>query len=377
MRILLVSMNSIHFRRWTSQLEDSGHEVFWFDSKGAGGKIKELDWVSQHSDWRLRVKKARYTIKKIPLLNTLNERKISIAFEKYLMEVKPDVVHSFVLYLSCAPILEVMKNHSKIKWIYSAWGNDLFFYQNYPEYRKEIDRVLPHIDYMFADCQRDISLAYELGFKGEALGVFPGGGGYHLDLINESIKSIPERSGILVKGYQGAKHRGLVVLKAIEKMDLKMPITFFSTDKTLIEYYNNSKELQQKDITFYTEKNRLTHRELCQKMNASLVYIGNNISDGMPNTLLEAICFGAFPIQSNPGGASAEVITNELNGLLINDCEDISEISFLIQKALGNKDLQESAFKHNLELRATLSYEVIKKEVLKKYNSISIHCEEL
>ena len=375
MRILLVSMNSIHFRRWTSQLEDSGHEVFWFDSKGAGGKIKELDWVSQHSDWRLRVKKARYTIKKIPLLNTLNERKISIAFEKYLMEVKPDVVHSFVLYLSCAPIVEVMKKYNHIKWIYSAWGNDLFFYQNYPEYRKEIDRILPHIDYMFADCQRDINLAYDLGFTGETLGVFPGGGGYHLDLINEPIKSISEREGILIKGYQGEKHRGLVVLKAIEKMDMNIPITFFSTDKILLDYYKASEKLQKTDITFYTADNGLTHKELCKKMNASLIYIGNNLSDGMPNTLLEAICFGAFPIQSNPGEASAEIISHGKNGLLIDDCEDTQEISTLIQQALSNTSLLKNAQEHNLELRDTLSYVSIRQGVLKQYTRVAKEIE--
>lgn len=371
MKILLVSMNSIHFRRWTSQLKNAGHEVYWFDSLGAGEKVQELDWLEQRTDWRLRVKKGRYAFKKIPMLSKLNERSIEQAFSRCLTEIKPDIVHSFVLYMSCFPILQVMKNNKHISWIYSAWGNDLFYYQHKPKYRKEIIAVLPELDYMFADCQRDIDLAYKLGFNGQSLGVFPGGGGYHFDIIEEPIKEMSERKGILIKGYQGEKHRGLNVLKAIELLNTNESYTFFSTDPLLIDYYENSEELKRKDITFYTSKKRLTHKELCQKMNDSLIYVGNNLSDGMPNTLLEAICFGAFPIQSNPGGASAEIIENGVNGLLINNCEDVTEIKNLIEQALNDTKLMEKALKYNLGLRQQLDYDKIKNAVVNQYLKVN------
>ncbi len=372
MKILLVSMNSIHFRRWTSQLEDAGHEVYWFDALGAEGYIGELPWVHQKTDWRLRIKKGRYTLKKIPGFNKINERNIEQAFENYLLEINPDIVHSFVLYMSCFPILEVMRRNKHISWVYSAWGNDLYFYQHEPKFKKEIEAVLPELDYMFADCQRDINLAYALGFKGKSLGVFPGGGGYHLDLIQEPIKAISERKGILVKGYQGEKHRGLQVLKALEHLDTDEPITFFSTDESLLSYYCKSETLQKKDITFYTSSKGLTHKEFCCKMNASLIYIGNNVSDGMPNTLLEAICFGAFPIQSNPGGASAEVIKDGLNGLLIPDCENIKEIRILVSKALDNTKLLEDAFNYNFYFKEQLEYYKIRENVFMSYESVKI-----
>ena len=373
MKILMVSMNSIHFRRWTSQLEDAGHEVFWFDSLGAGGAIKELDWVQQKANWRLRSQKGRYALKKIPWLHRLNERNIESTFENYLKIIQPDLVHSFVLYMSCAPILEVMKRNTHIKWLYSAWGNDLFFYQHNPSYKKDIDRVLPHLDYMFADCKRDLRLAKKLGFKGEPLGDFPGGGGYHLDLIEEAIKPVSARQYILIKGYQGEKHRGINVLKALEvlKNENLPEIIVFSTDATVKTYIEESHELQKRNITIYTQRDSLTHKALCQLMNRSLLYIGNNKSDGMPNTLLEAICFGAFPIQSNPGGASAEIITHGENGLLIEDCESVTEISVLIQQALHDKTLLKKAQQHNLELREKLSYTHVQQGVLEQYEYIA------
>ncbi|NQY07467.1 MAG: glycosyltransferase [Flavobacteriaceae bacterium] len=372
MKILMVAMNSIHFRRWTSQLEKSGHEIYWFDIKGAGGYVPSMDYVEQHSDWRLRIKKGRYFFKKVPFLKSFIEKDVAKAFEKYLKEVQPDLVHSFVLYMSCAPILEVMKKHSHIKWLYSAWGNDLYFYQNYPDYNKEIDAVLPHLDYMFADCVRDLELAKKLGFKGEILGSYPGGGGYHLDLINEPVKPVSERDIIFVKGYQGDKHRGLNVLKAIEKIEVTEPIHVFSASDELISYYRTSENLKGKDIVFYGKNNGLSHQEFCKLMNRSLLYIGNNLSDGMPNTMLEAICFGAFPIQSNPGGASAEIITNGKNGILIEDCEDIDFIADAIVKALADNEMLEMAFQENMQVRKRLDYEYIKERVLEKYRSIEL-----
>ncbi|MEP0263912.1 glycosyltransferase [Dokdonia sp.] len=370
MRILMVSMNSIHFRRWTSQLKDAGHEVYWFDILGAGGNIKELDWVSQKTDWRLRIQKGRYLLKKIPFLKKFIERDVAKSFENYVVEIQPDIVHSFVLYMSCVPILNVMKKYTHIKWLYSAWGNDLYFYQHDPKYKKGIDLVLPHLDYMFADCKRDLILAEKLGFKGKSLGDYPGGGGYHFDLIEEDIKPISEREGILVKGYQGEKHRGLNVLKALEKMPETPKITFFSTDHSLIRYYNSSESLKKKDITFFTQKEGLNHKELCRLMNRSLIYIGNNLSDGMPNTMLEAICFGAFPIQSNPGGASAEIIDEGINGLLIENCEDIDEIAHKLEESLTNDQMLQSAFENNMKIRTKLAYSFIRKQVLNQYDLI-------
>jgi glycosyltransferase involved in cell wall biosynthesis len=374
MKILIVSMRSIHTIRWVSQLKNSGHDVYYFDILN-GGYIKEWDWVTQFTDWRYKFSnfKGRYFIKKyFPKIHSLLENNVQKEFDKILKEVKPDVVHSFVLYISCVPIFDIMQNNKHIKWIYSAWGNDLYFNQNKPIYKKEIVKVLPHLDYMFADCKRDLNLAVKLGFKGEILGDFPGGGGYHLDMIEEDIKSIDEREGIIIKGYHGEKHRGLQVLKALELIINLPKITIFSADDIVYNYYKNSEILIKNDITIYRLNQHINHKNLCRLMNSSLIYIGNNLSDGLPNTLLEAICFGTFPIQSDPGGASAEVIVDGENGLLIKDCDDILEIKLKIEKALSDKKMLIESFKYNMNLRNNFEYNFIRKQVINKYNEIEI-----
>ena len=376
MKILMISMPSIHFFRWTEQLKDSGHDIYWFNVTDSDQAVRRMDWINQHYGWRLkwdfpgRTRLKSLFPKLSKFIEKLNTNATYKAFENYLNQVKPDVVHSFVLYQSCVPILEVMKKYSHVSWIYSAWGNDLYYYQNFPNFKNDIVNTLPHLDFMFADCQRDIDLAYKLGFKGETLGVFPGGGGYDLTMIKEDLKQPKQRSGIIIKGYQGDKHRALNILKALERFNEIPKITIFSANEILIDYIERSDKLVSEKFKIYSQKESIIHDELCRMMNKHLIYIGNNLSDGMPNTLLEAICFGAFPIQSNPGDATAEIIENGVNGLLINDCEDVEHIKSLIEHALTDKILIGKAFEINKKIRKSLEFDIIKKQVLVKYQHV-------
>lgn len=103
-------------------------------------------------------------------------------------------------------------------------------------------------------------------------------------------------------------------------------------------------------------------------MGKSLIYIGNSNSDGMPNTMLEAIFMGAFPVQSNPGGVTAELIQHGVNGLLIEDCEDVDQMVFVIKSSLiQNYTLAQN---ENSKIAETLTYDIIKDEVLQVYQQL-------
>lgn len=369
MKIVMVSMNSIHFQRWSEQLRGSDHEIHWFDVNG-GQRNSSLDFVQQHVDWKYRFKKGRYFFKKvtatIPFLKPLFERNLQKVFKEKLEIIQPDAVHSFALYVSCTPILDIMRQ-SQIPWIYSSWGSDLFYYKDLPNYRKDIEEVLPEIAYLFTDCHRDQQLAKTLGFSGTSLGIFPGGGGFDLGRLENYRKPVEDRNIILVKGYQGRSGRAIPVLKAIKSIENELDdfeIVVFGCSPEVIQF--------QKDTDFngiFYEK--MAHDEVLQLMGKSLLYIGNSNSDGMPNTLLEAICLGAFPIQSNPGRVSEEVITHQVNGLLINDCENIQEITTLLKTVLHTKELITTAFEFNMKLKEKFAHNTIKTEVLECYESIT------
>lgn len=373
MKILMISMFANHFFNWTDQLKDSGHEVYWIDIFDNGSKVESINWVHQTINWRRRIDfPGRQSLKKnFPILNkfvsSINEIGLAEIFEKKLKEIKPDVVQSFVLFSACAPILDVMNRNPQIKWIYSAWGNDLYFFQNEEKYLEEIKSVLPRVDYMFADCLRDYLIAKKYGFKGEFLGVYPGGGGYEFN--NEDfIKENKERKIILIKGYQKLFGECIVVLEAIQQLkeELKdFEIIVFGADHKTTAYLKDSSLINFTNFSFYEDIGR---GELMKIMGKSLVYIGNSISDGMPNTLLEAIIMETFPIQSNPGKATEELITHGVNGFLIQDPLNMIEIKQLILSAISDRGFLMDAVAHNNKhIKPKLERSEVANEVIKQY----------
>lgn len=377
MKILMLSMSSIHFFGWTEQLKNSGHEVHWIDIYDSNNLVKDLDFVIQTVGWKNRVKyPGRYKVKKnfpglYKLINKLNQRKFIDVFEAKLEKFQPDIIHSFVMYAATVPILGIMKKHPNIKWIYSAWGNDLYYYQNKKNYRQDMLQVLPRLNYMFADCTRDYMIAKDLGFSGTYLGTFPTGGGYDLEAYKNYISTLHERKTIIIKGYEHKFGRCIKVLQAIQliKDELKnYNIIVFAANEQVFEFVKNSELSSMSNIQVY---GRVSRQDVLKLMGESLIYIGNSISDGTPNTLLEAIIMGAFPIQSNPGGATGELIEDGKNGLLIHDPESIEEISGIIKRVLNNAELITEGVKfNNLYIKTELEREKIQEQVLRKYKLI-------
>ncbi|WP_298952443.1 glycosyltransferase [uncultured Nonlabens sp.] len=372
MKILLVSMNSIHFRRWSEQLRDSGHEVYWFDILDQG-YAPSMSWMTQITGWKkgFLKKRGRTFIKtRLPkLFNALVHKydtTVEDAFAKTIREIQPDLVHSFALYTSCLPIIDVMNENQNINWLYSSWGSDLFNRSNKPNYNIEVSSVLKRVDYLITDCKRDQGIAVRMGFKGNHLGVFPGGGGFKLEQFLPFRNPIKDRKLLLVKGYENELAKASIVLKALDLINFseEIQIILFGCENNFVLEHKT----HCKNISFLPS---ISHDNIMELMGKSLIYIGNSVSDGMPNTLLEAISMGAFPIQSNPGGATAEIISHEINGLLIEDPLDTEDIAALIQQAVIDTQMIQKAFKYNQILaHEQLDYKVIKKEVLKTYASL-------
>ncbi len=377
MKILMVSIFAPHFFNWAEQLKESGHEVYWLDVYDSNTFVQQIYFVEQIIGWRYRWDfPGRYYLKKkspdlISLINTFNERDLVKVFKQKLEEIKPDVVHSFVMSKAVVPIYEIMKVNPDIKWLYSSWGSDLYFYVNKGISGENIKKVLPRIDYMFSDCNRDYEIARRNGFSGKFLGVFPGGGGYDFERTNHLIIPFLKRNIILIKGYQGKHGRCIEVLKSLQNLKFpldELKIVVFGADNEVLDF------IQQTDLRFKENMKifkKISHFHVMELMGEALLYIGNSISDGMPNTLLEAIVMGAYPIQSNPGGASAELIDHGTSGLLIKNPDDIDEIEMLIQKALLNLPALERSVKFNFNnIRPKLERNCIKNLVVRRYQSI-------
>lgn len=373
----MLSIFSPHFFNWTEQLRDSGHQVYWLDIFDSNTQVEQIDFVEQIIGWRYkRNYPGRYFLKKnapviTKLINIFNERNFQKQLEKQIRRIKPDVVHSFVMYLAGVPALAVMKKFPEIKWIYTAWGSDMFYYQNQFEDFAGMKAALPQMDYMFADCQRDYNIAQEHGFEGRFLGVFPGGGGFDFESCDSLILSPENRKIILIKGYQGLHGKCISVLKAILILEEKLNsyrIVVFGATPEVFKFGETPSVKEFKNLEIY---GKLTHHNLMELMGQAFIYIGNSNSDGMPNTLLEAIIMGAFPLQSNPGGATEEIITDGKNGFLIQDPESSEDIANIIMKTLNApKLINEGVEYNNKYVKPELERKKVQEQVLEKYKLI-------
>lgn len=377
MKILMVSIFAPHFFNWTEQLKCSGHEIYWLDVFDSNTEVEKIDFAQQITGWRYKWDfPGRYFLKKkypgfIRLINKVNERSFQKVLEKRIKEIKPDVIHSFVIYLGGEMVLPVIEKFPKIKWIVSTWGSDLYYYRHKETYLKGIQRVLQKADYLFTDCKRDHQIALQNGFNGKFLGAFPGGGGFDFRKTDPFMLPLSERQLILIKGYQGLHGKCIEVLKALEELKERLDpyeVVIFGNGKEVEDYVQKSELKSWQNLELV---GKIPSEELMRLMGKAKIYIGNSTSDGMPNTLLEAIVMGAFPVQSNPGGVTAELIEDGFNGSIIENPKDVPMIRRTINKAISGEMNIFKGISYNLqEIKPRLERELIRQKVIEQYQLI-------
>jgi len=376
MKILFISMPSIHFIRWIQNLNETQNELYWFDVLNKG-EFKGVTNVNQITNWKKRkfprIKGEYVLSKKFPeiyaKLQPFLEVTINQKLEEIIQEIKPDLIHSFEMQSCSYPIFKTMNKFSHLKWLYSCWGSDLYYYQNDKEHYLKIKKLLNRINYLHTDCMRDFSIARQLNFKGKYLGVVPGGGGYDMIKYLKYRKPLDERNVIVVKGYQHKFGRAINIIKAlgeIQKDLIGLQVVIFGAHKVVFDY------IKKHNLPFVVyQKDTISHEEIIEIIGKSVLYIGNSISDGIPNTLLEAMFMGAFPIQSNPGGATAEIVNNGKNGFLIENTEDINHIQELILRSICDRKLAEKAFHENQKIsQSYLDYHLNQQKIINIYKKI-------
>ncbi|WP_395051091.1 glycosyltransferase family 4 protein [Flavobacterium sp.] len=380
MKIVMVSIPNHHFFQWVNQLKRSGHEVFWFDISDSGNKSERIQWVHQIQGWKLKYDyPLRHFLKNnfpriYNFFQKYNERKVATVFRKLLDEIQPDVVHSFAMQLSCLPILEVMQQHNATKWIYSSWGSDIFFHTELGIQSVQFTQILQRVNYLITDCHRDAIIAEQNGFKNTFLGVYMGNGG--LDIEKSFIENPDDRNVIIIKGYEDGIGKALKVIEAIELLPISLfdefEIIIYSADLEVVKRVKKSPHFSLLKVKIYKRGQFIANADLLQLMGKSVVHIANSLSDGLPTSAVEAMAMGAFPIQSNPGKVSEEVITHGLNGFLIENPLDSIEIAKWIESAIVNPKLRANAQKYNVNfVDKNYNREQLEKKIVKLYESIS------
>jgi len=332
-RILFVAMQaSPHVSRWASMIADQGWDLHLFPVN-AIPVLSDLKHVTVHQPWKafgfpkigaslevaVTTERAIYPIPMVrKFARIANVLKTSLGesgvrapllygpgtLARLINDLKPDLIHSMEFQHCGYNVLqarELVGAKNFPKWLATNWGSDIFYYRNDPNHNAQIRRLLAAIDYYSCECQRDVTLAREMGMMAKVLPVKPNSGGFDLLAIDPLRRSSrpSKRRLIMVKGYQHFAGRALVALDALARISTILKdykILVFAASK---EIYPRVKQLRVSygldiEILSYTK-----HATMLRLFADARCYLGVSISDAISTSMLEALAMGAFPIQTN------------------------------------------------------------------------------
>ncbi len=356
-KILIVAMaDSIHTARWLRQFDDDEIEFVLFPST-PHRRIHSL--ISDHG---LKTVKSKITISKwmkrggLPLgvLDLLLDNRIRARLlAKLITAFDPDLIHVMETqhsgYLTDRALSAISR---KPKLVLSIWGSDLFWFQQFPKHQRKIRSVLKRVDLLVMECRRDQNLALNLGYQGKFLDVMPATGGLETSRLKQLALNNPpsRRKQIAVKGYSGfvgLGRDGLKVIEEIEDQIKDFSVMVYSAGLRTWWLSRRLRKSMGKRIVV-ARKHTLSNSEIEQMFLRSRVAIGLSLSDGLPATVKEAMCTGAFPVQTDTSCAG-EWFDADFGGLLVPP-NDVSAAAKAILRAINDDLLVDSAMNRNLNI---------------------------
>jgi glycosyltransferase involved in cell wall biosynthesis len=295
-----------------------------------------------------------------------------------IREIQPDLVHALRIPFEGMLAASVPKD---IPLIVSIWGNDLTLHAEksrgmVAQTRKTLQRA----DGLMADAQRDINLAKDWGFDAEKPTlVAPGSGGLDLAAIEHaSVEKtsqpfkIPENCPLVInpRGFRpGSVHQDNF-FKSVPLVLEEIPEAYFICTG-MRGQQQAEKWVRDLEISEHVLLLPYLGQEALWRLFAKAdVYVSLSSHDGTPNTFLEALACGCFPVVGDIASLR-EWVQNGENGLLV-DPRDTRESARGIIHALKAGKLRKSANKKNLSLlRERASREHVREQVEQFYQRIS------
>jgi glycosyltransferase involved in cell wall biosynthesis len=276
--------------------------------------------------------------------------------------VRPDIVHSLEMQNAGYLTLQARRLLADRfpPWVYTNWGADIQYFGRMAEHEGKIREVLEHLDYYTCECERDVELAEEFGFKGEFLPVVPIAGGISLEKIRPWRKPGPtsERRVIMLKGYQGWVYRADVAIEALSKCGEALNGYTLRVYLAAEEIKDMLKKLTRDTGLPHEIVPYRSHEEILREHGQARISIGLSHSDGASTSFLEALAMGSFPIQSNTACAH-EYVTDGQSGFIVPP-DDPDKVAQAIRRALVDDKLVDQAAQMNWQTaKAKLDHEVV------------------
>ena len=326
----------------------------------AGGqvRIKSNSAINQEEiHWKRRVigafRPAFLTVRAWMAPRTL--RKYQSQFTSILSDLQPDMVHA--LRIPFEGMLASL-TPKDIPLLVSIWGNDLTLHaRTSPFMASHTRKALRRADGLLADAYRDERLAKQWGLREDAPTlVVPGNGGLDLKRVKEVTKGkelpfdLPADRPLVInpRGFRpGSVHQD-TFFRSIPLVLEKVPQAFFIC--TAMQGQPEAEKWVEKlgiqDHVLLLPY--LPQGQLWQVYSQSKVYVSLSSHDGTPNTFLEALACGCFPVVGDIESLR-EWLRDGKNGLLVDPMDPHQAADAVIQ-ALTDEALLASARQKNFAM---------------------------
>jgi glycosyltransferase involved in cell wall biosynthesis len=265
--------------------------------------------------------------------------------------VRPDLIHAMRI-----PYEGMLAALAKppVPLLVSVWGNDFTLHAgSTPWMRRYTRQTMLQASALHTDCQRDARLAQDWGFDANRpAAVLPGGGGVQKETFYPISIEEQEAGGLTIINPRGMRAyvRNDTFFKAIPRVLERFPQARFLCPSMARENEAKHwvKELQlEKAVELLPY---LTRTKMADEFRKAEVAVSITEHDGTPNTLLEALACGCFPVAGDIE-TLREWITPGENGLLV-DPGDPRALAEAIITALDRTDLRARAREINFRLVA-------------------------
>jgi glycosyltransferase involved in cell wall biosynthesis len=276
-------------------------------------------------------------------------------FKRLIKEVEPDLVHALRI-----PFEGMLGSYTPadIPFIATTWGNDLTLHaEGSPLMRRFTQRCLTRADGFTADTRRDVRLAQVWGLPaGAPTLVVVGNGGLDLATILEAEGFDHEAFAIPADENWVVNPRGLrpgsvhqdTFFASIPAILAQQPGTHFICP-SLAGSDQVEKWVAKYDIAAHTHLlPKLPQSQLWSLYQQAQLYVSPSSHDGTPNSLLEAMACGCFPVVGDIESLREWIEQGE-NGLLF-DPRDPQALAAAICDALAAPDLRQRAASRNLAI---------------------------
>lgn len=289
--------------------------------------------------------------------------------------LKPDLVHAMrVPYEGMLAALAAQGGGLQAPLLISIWGNDFTLHAPASRALTRLTRAaMQQADALHTDCYRDQHLAQDWGFdSAKPAAVLPGGGGIQLDVFyppqSQPSADEPHPTVINPRGLR-AYVRNDTFFRAIPRVLARHPRTRFVCPN-MAGHPEAERWVRDLDIGQAVKLlPRQSRAEMAARFREAQVVVSPSTHDGTPNTLLEAMACGCFPVVGDIESLR-EWISQGENGFLV-DPADPDGLADAICEGLQNPKLRTQAQKKNARLIAERAeYQKVMGEAEKFYRRL-------